>query len=93
MTEQTTAGGLDMEALRRAAEGKDAEAMVGLYAVDAAFVRVDRNNTPSSPMTLRGREIPTASRVRCSGKGERRSTGRANTRPGQGFCRRQHFPA
>jgi SnoaL-like domain len=45
MTERRTAGGLDLEALRRAAEGKDAEAML-----------VDRNNTPTSPMTVRGKE-------------------------------------
>ena len=56
MAERTAAGGLDMEALRRAAEGKDPEAMLGLYADDAAYVRVDRNSTPSSPMTLRGKE-------------------------------------
>jgi hypothetical protein len=56
MAERTTAGGLDLETLRRAAEGKDAEAMLGLYADDAELVRVDRNNTPSSPMTLRGIE-------------------------------------
>ena len=56
MTERTTAGGLDVETLRRAAAEKDAEAMIGLYVDDAEFVRVDRNNTPSSPMTLRGKD-------------------------------------
>jgi SnoaL-like domain len=56
MAERTAAGGLDLEALRRAAEGKDPEAMLGLYADDAEYVRVDRNSTPSSPMTLRGKE-------------------------------------
>jgi hypothetical protein len=56
MAERTAAGGLDPEALRRAAEGKDPEAMLSLYADDAEYVRVDRNSTPSSPMTLRGKE-------------------------------------
>jgi nuclear transport factor 2 (NTF2) superfamily protein len=56
MAERTPAGGLDLEALRRAAEGKDPEAMLGLYADDAEYVRVDRNSTPSTPMTLRGKE-------------------------------------
>jgi hypothetical protein len=56
MAEQTAAGGLELEALRRAAEGKDPEAMLSLYADDAEYVRVDRNSTPSSPMTLRGKE-------------------------------------
>jgi hypothetical protein len=56
MAERTAAGGLDLEALRRAAEGKDSETMLSLYADDAEYVRVDRNSTPSSPMTLRGKE-------------------------------------
>ena len=56
MAEQTAAGGLDLQALRRAAEGKDAETMLDLYAEYAEYVRVDRNHTPSSPMTLRGKE-------------------------------------
>jgi SnoaL-like protein len=56
MAERAAAGGLDLEALRRAAEGKDPEAMLSLYADDAEYVRVDRNSTPSSPMALRGKE-------------------------------------
>jgi hypothetical protein len=56
VTEQKATGGLDLETLRRAAEGKDADSMLGLYADDAEYVRVDRNNTPSSPMALRGKE-------------------------------------
>ena len=56
MAERAAAGGLDLEAFRRAAEGKDADSMLGLYADDAEYVRVDRNSTPSSPMTLRGKE-------------------------------------
>ena len=56
MTERTAAGGLDLEALRRATEGKDAETMLDLYAEDREYVRVDRNNTPSSPMPMRGKE-------------------------------------
>jgi nuclear transport factor 2 (NTF2) superfamily protein len=56
MAERAAAGGLDLEALRRAAEGKDPEAMLSLYADDAEYVRVDRNNTPSSPMALSGKE-------------------------------------
>lgn len=56
MTERTTASVLDLETLRRVADERDAEVMLGLYADDAELVRVDRNNTPSSPMTLRGKE-------------------------------------
>jgi len=56
MTERAAAGGLDLDAFRRAAEGKDADSMLGLYADDAEYVRVDRSSTPSSPMTLRGKE-------------------------------------
>jgi hypothetical protein len=43
MAERTAAGGLDLQALRRAAEGKDAETMLDLYAEDAEYVRVDRH--------------------------------------------------
>jgi ketosteroid isomerase-like protein len=56
MTERTAAEGLDLQALRRAAEQKDPDAMLALYAEDAEYVRVDRNSTPSSPMELRGKE-------------------------------------
>ena len=56
MAERAATGGMDLEALRRAAEGKDADSMLGLFADDAEYVRVDRNSTPSSPMTLRGKE-------------------------------------
>jgi ketosteroid isomerase-like protein len=95
MAEQRATGGLDLEALRRAAEGRDAEALLGLYAEDAEFVRVDRNNTPSSPMTLQGkeaiaqyyrdvfgREMTHRIESEVGGKSEHRSTGRASTQTG-----------
>ena len=56
MAERTATGGPDLEALRRAAQGKDADSMLGLYADEAEYVRVDHNKTPSSPMALRGKE-------------------------------------
>jgi hypothetical protein len=56
MAERAAAGSLDLETLRRAAETKDPDSMLGLYADDAEYVRVDRNNTPSSPMALRGKD-------------------------------------
>jgi hypothetical protein len=49
------AGAIDIETLRAAAEERNAEAMLDLYADDAEYVRVDRNSTPSSPMKLRGK--------------------------------------
>jgi ketosteroid isomerase-like protein len=56
MADRTAAGGTELEALRRAVEAKDPDAMLDLYADDAEYVRVDRNSTPSSPMTLRGKQ-------------------------------------
>jgi len=56
MTQQRTAGGLDFGALRRAIEGRDAEALVGFYADDAQMVTVNKNATPSSPQVLRGKQ-------------------------------------
>ena len=54
MTEQRTA--LDFEALRRASEQRDAEALIDLYAEDAEVRIVNRETPPSSPHVLRGRE-------------------------------------
>jgi hypothetical protein len=55
MTEQT-ASGLDFEAMRRAIEESDYDALVALYADDAELRTVNRNSTPSSPQVLRGKE-------------------------------------
>ena len=54
MTEQKTA--LDFEALRRASEQKDVEALANHYAEDAEVHIVNRETPPSSPHVLRGRE-------------------------------------
>ena len=56
MAERGTAGGLDLEAVRRAQEQHDLDLMLGLYAEDAVLRRIDRNNPPSSPLELRGKE-------------------------------------
>lgn len=55
MATQTT-GALDFEVLRRAIEGRDADALLNLYAHDAEVVTVNRNTTPSSPNVLHGKE-------------------------------------
>jgi ketosteroid isomerase-like protein len=54
VSEQRT--GFDFEAMRRAIEGLDAEALVGLYADDAELRVVNKSTTPSSPRALRGKE-------------------------------------
>jgi ketosteroid isomerase-like protein len=41
---------------RRAIEERDSEALLRLYADDAVMSVVDRDNPPSSPTVLRGRE-------------------------------------
>ena len=56
MTEQTSAGGLDFEALRRAIEQSDFDSLMRFYADDAELYSVNRNTTPSSPEVLRGKE-------------------------------------
>ena len=55
MTEQM-APSLDFEAMRRAIEESDYDALVALYADDAEFRTVNKNSPPSSPMVLRGKE-------------------------------------
>jgi ketosteroid isomerase-like protein len=55
MTEQM-APSLDFEAMRRAIEGSDFEALVSFYADDAELCLINKNSTPSSPMVLQGKE-------------------------------------
>jgi hypothetical protein len=55
MTEQMSAS-LDFEAMRRAIEESDYEALASFYADDAELRMVNKNTTPSSPMVLRGKE-------------------------------------
>lgn len=54
MTEQKTA--LDFEAMRRAIEGLDADALIGLHADDAEMKIVNKNDMPSSPRIVRCKE-------------------------------------
>jgi SnoaL-like domain len=55
MTEQM-APSLDFEAMRRAIEGSDYDALVSFYANDAELRLVNKDSTPSSPTVLRGKE-------------------------------------
>jgi hypothetical protein len=55
MTEQM-APSLDFEAMRRAIEESDYDALVSFYADDAELRMVNKNSTPSSPMVLSGKE-------------------------------------
>lgn len=52
----TPATGFDFEALRRGIEGRDAEVLADLYDTDAEVVTVNKNNPPSHPWVVRGRE-------------------------------------
>ena len=56
MTDQQTTSKLALEALNRAYESRDAELARSLYTGDAGVRIVDRNNTPSSPRELHGKE-------------------------------------
>ncbi len=56
MAEQKPGSRFDFEALRRAAEQRDADSIIGFYADDVEYRRIDRNNPPSSPMVLHGKE-------------------------------------
>ena len=55
MSEQM-APSLDFEAMRRAIEESDYDALVALYADAAELRTVNKNSTPSSPQILRGKE-------------------------------------
>src|ERR1035437_10489268 len=51
-----TSQSFDAEALRRGIEERDATTLLGLYAEDAELHVVDRNDQPSHPKIIRGRE-------------------------------------
>jgi ketosteroid isomerase-like protein len=52
----TTTPTFDVQALRRGIEERDADALIGLYADRAELSTVDRDNPPSRPRVLHGRE-------------------------------------
>jgi hypothetical protein len=56
MTMQKSTSGLDFEVLRHAFEQGDTDLLVSLYADDAKVRIVNRDNPPSSPFQLHGKE-------------------------------------
>jgi ketosteroid isomerase-like protein len=52
----TTSRAFDAETLRRAIEERDADTLLGLYAPDAELYVMDRNDQPSHPRIVRGRD-------------------------------------
>ena len=55
MATTSTITSFDGAALKAAIEGRDAAALLDLHADDAELELVDRENTPSSPLKLKGR--------------------------------------
>jgi ketosteroid isomerase-like protein len=51
-----TSQSFDAEALRRGIQERDAATLLGLYAEDAELHVVDRNDQPSHPKIIRGRQ-------------------------------------
>lgn len=47
----------DLEALRRAYEEWDIEALLDLYADEVELIQIDRDNPPSSPRTRHGKDV------------------------------------
>lgn len=47
----------DLEALRRAYEEWDIEALLALYADQVELIQIDRDNPPSSPRVRHGKEV------------------------------------
>jgi ketosteroid isomerase-like protein len=52
----TETGRFDLDALRRAVESRDAGAQAAMFADDADVTMIDKDNPPSSPRQMRGRE-------------------------------------
>jgi hypothetical protein len=53
-TTTSTTTTFDVDALRRAVEGRDADGQLALYAPDAVIRTVDEQHGPSAPLTLEG---------------------------------------
>jgi ketosteroid isomerase-like protein len=51
---------LDVETVKRAIEGRDAQTLSNLYAEDAALIVMDRDHMPSSPQTISGQKAISA---------------------------------
>ncbi|MFZ1997640.1 MAG: nuclear transport factor 2 family protein [Solirubrobacteraceae bacterium] len=56
MSTQTSSATFDLGRFCGAAEGRDAETQLSMYAPDAVVTVADRINQPGSPQVLRGRE-------------------------------------
>jgi ketosteroid isomerase-like protein len=56
MTEAANTKSFDFAGLKRALEESDADLLMRLYADDAEMVIVDRNQPPSTPMRLTGKD-------------------------------------
>jgi hypothetical protein len=56
MSTQTSGTTFDIARFCEAAEGRDAETQLSMYAPDAAVTIADRINQPGAPQRLRGRE-------------------------------------
>jgi len=52
----TAPGQLDLDALRRAIESRDAAAQAAMFAPDATVVMIDSAHSPSNPQRVEGRE-------------------------------------
>jgi hypothetical protein len=53
----TTSRSFDLEALRRAYEEWDVDALLVLYADEAELIQIDRDNPPSAPRVRHGKEV------------------------------------
>src|SRR5581483_2201485 len=51
-----TSNGITIAALKRAIEGRDAATLSGFYANDALMRIIDRDNPPSRPREIRGKD-------------------------------------
>lgn len=55
-TATSTSTAFDVDALRRAVEGRDAAGQIALYAPDAVIRTVDEQHGPSAPLIVEGRD-------------------------------------
>jgi SnoaL-like domain len=72
MTTQTTTA-FDIDAFRRGYEEWDIESLLDLYADDLELVQVDRDNPPSAPRVLHGKQVLKGMLEHCAAAGVKAS--------------------
>jgi hypothetical protein len=92
-TDSSTEASVQIDALARAIESRDAEQIIAWYADGATLTLLDRDHPPSNPQLLTGREeIGAYYRDVCGRNMEHRVVDPVSTPTGLGFTQHCRYP-